>query len=161
VLAFGNPDLDDPKMALQFAQIEAGEIKKLYPQSTVLLKKQATEGKAKSLSPQNDIVHFASHAELSEDDPLASAILLAKSDKEDGRLEVIEIFGMDLEASLVVLSACETGVGQTVQRRRACRTDQSLYLCRHAFGCCQSMECGRQQHRATDGELLQELKDDE
>jgi len=34
VLAFGNPDLDDPKMALQFAEIEAGEIKKLYPQST-------------------------------------------------------------------------------------------------------------------------------
>jgi CHAT domain-containing protein len=104
VLAFGNPDLDDPAMALQFTEIEAGEIKKLYPQSTVLLKKEATEGKAKSLSPQNDIVHFASHAELNESDPLASAILLAKSDKEDGRLEVREIFGMDLKASLVVLS---------------------------------------------------------
>jgi CHAT domain-containing protein len=112
VLAFGNPDLDDPQMALQFAEIEAGEIKKLYPQSTVFLKKDATEEKAKSLSPQNDIVHFASHAELNEDDPLASAIRLAKSDKEDGRLEVREIFGMDLKASLVVLSACETGLGK-------------------------------------------------
>ncbi len=112
VLAFGNPELDDPKMALQFAEIEAGEIKKLYPQSTVLLKKEATEEKAKGLSPQNDIVHFASHAELNEDDPLASAIRLAKSDKEDGRLEVREIFGMDLKASLVVLSACETGLGK-------------------------------------------------
>jgi CHAT domain-containing protein len=112
VLAFGNPDLDDPQMALQFAEIEAGEIKKLYPQSTVLLKKEATEEKAKSLSPQNDIIHFASHAELNEDDPLASAIRLAKSDKEDGRLEVREIFGMDLKASLVVLSACETGLGK-------------------------------------------------
>ena len=112
VLAFGNPELDDPKMALQFAEIEAGEIKKLYPQANVLLKKEATEEKAKTLSPQNDIVHFASHAELNEDDPLASAIRLAKSDKEDGRLEVREIFGMDLKASLVVLSACETGLGK-------------------------------------------------
>ena len=64
------------------------------------------------LSPQNDIIHFASHAELSEGDPLASAMLLSKSDKEDGRLEVREIFGMDLKASLVVLSACQTGLGK-------------------------------------------------
>jgi CHAT domain-containing protein len=112
VLAFGNPDLEDPKMALQFAEIEAGEIKKLYPQANVLLKKQATEEKAKTLAPQNEVIHFASHAELNEDDPLASAILLAKSDNEDGRLEVREIFGMDLKASLIVLSACETGLGK-------------------------------------------------
>jgi len=99
-------------MVLQFAGIEAKEIKALYPQSTVYLEKEATEEKAKTLSPQNDIIHFASHAELNENDPLASAILLAKSDKEDGRLEVREIFGMDLRASLVVLTACETGLGK-------------------------------------------------
>ena len=112
VLALGNPDLDDPKMSLQYAGIEAKEIKNLYPQSTIYLEKEATEERAKSLSPQNDIIHFASHAELKEDEPLASAILLAKSDKEDGRLEVREIFGMDLKASLIVLSACETGLGK-------------------------------------------------
>jgi CHAT domain-containing protein len=112
VLTFGNPDLGDPQMALKFAEIEAKEIKSLYPQSAIYLQKEATEERAKSLSPQNDIIHFASHAELNEDDPLASAIRLAKSDKEDGRLEVREIFGMDLKASLVVLSACETGLGK-------------------------------------------------
>lgn len=37
-------------------------------------------------------------------------MLLAKSDKEDGRLEVREIFGMNLKANLVVLSAGETGL---------------------------------------------------
>jgi CHAT domain-containing protein len=112
VLTFGNPDLGDPKMSLAFAGIEAKEIKSLYPQSAIYLEKEATEEKAKALVGNSDIIHFASHAELSEDDPLASAIRLAKSDKEDGRLEVREIFGMDLKASLVVLSACETGLGK-------------------------------------------------
>ena len=84
-------------MSLQFAEIEAKEIKNLYPQSTVYLEKEATEEKAKTLSPQNDIIHFASHAELSERRSSLISDSLAKIDKEDGRLEVREIFGMDLK----------------------------------------------------------------
>src|SRR5438445_691630 len=49
---------------------------------------------------------------LDEKDPLASALLLVSGDGEDGRLEVRELFRMDLHARLVVLSACETGLGQ-------------------------------------------------
>ena len=42
---------------------------------------------------------------------MSSAILLAKGDGDEGRLEVREIFELDLNASLVVLSGCETGLG--------------------------------------------------
>jgi CHAT domain-containing protein len=38
--------------------------------------------------------------------------LLAKGGKEDGRLEVREIFGMNLKANLVVLSGCDTALGK-------------------------------------------------
>jgi len=112
VLAFGNPDLGDPEKNLEYAELEAQEVKAAYPQSSVFLKKDASEEKSKSLSPTHDILHFATHAQLNEDDPLSSAVLLAKGGKEDGRLEVREIFGMDLKANLVVLSGCETGLGK-------------------------------------------------
>ena len=112
VLAFGNPDLGDPEKNLEYAELEAEEVKNVYPQSAVYVKKEASEEKSKSLSPSYDILHFATHAQLNEDNPLSSAVLLAKEDKEDGRLEVREIFGMDLKANLVVLSGCDTALGK-------------------------------------------------
>ena len=112
VLAFGNPDLGDPEKNLEFAELEAKEVKAAYPDRVFTSEKGATEEKSKTLSPNHDILHFATHAKLNEDDPLSSAVLLAREDKEDGRLEVREIFGMELKAKLVVLSGCETGLGK-------------------------------------------------
>ena len=43
---------------------------------------------------------------------MASALLLAPGQGEDGRLEVRELLAMELDARLVVLSACETGLGK-------------------------------------------------
>jgi CHAT domain-containing protein len=112
VLAFGNPDLGDPEKNLEYAELEAEGVKNVYPESAVYVKKEASEEKSKSLSPSYDVLHFATHAQLNEDDPLSSAVLLAKEGKEDGRLEVREIFGMDLKANLVVLSGCDTALGK-------------------------------------------------
>jgi CHAT domain-containing protein len=112
VLAFGNPDLGDPEKNLEYAELEAEGVKNVYPDSVVYVKRQATEEKSKLLSPSYDVIHFATHAQLNEDDPLSSAVLLAKGGKEDGRLEVREIFGMDLKANLVVLSGCDTALGK-------------------------------------------------
>ena len=112
VLALANPDLGDPKKNLEFAEVEAKEVQNAYPQSTLLLKGEATEANGKQLSPRQDIIHFATHGELKESDPLSSALLLAKGGRDDGRLEVREIFGLNLHSSLVVLSGCETALGK-------------------------------------------------
>ena len=111
ILSIGNPHSDENRGNLPLAELEASEIKKQFPASMVLLRQDASEAKIKSLSPHYDVLHFAAHAELSKKEPLASSVLLASDAGEDGRLEVREIFGMNLNANLVVLSGCETGLG--------------------------------------------------
>jgi CHAT domain-containing protein len=111
-LVMGNPDLGDQAYNLRFAEREAKEIARLYPQSAVYLRAEATKPRAISLSPNYDILHFAVHGELRRDDPLNSGLLLAEDGKEDGRLRVGEIFSLNLKADTVVLSACESGLGK-------------------------------------------------
>ena len=111
-LALGNPSLGDEAYNLRFAEREVREIVKDYPKSTVFVKEQATKSNAISLSPQNDILHFAVHAEFNQQNPMNSALLLAKDGNDDGRLKVGEIFSLNLKADMVVLSACETGLGK-------------------------------------------------
>ncbi len=111
-LVMGNPSLGDQAYNLRFAEREAKEVARVYPKSEVFLKEQASKPRAISLSPKYDMLHFAVHAELNEEDPMGSALLLAGVGKDDGRLRVGEIFSLNLKAGLVVLSACETGLGK-------------------------------------------------
>jgi len=111
VLAVGNPDLG-PGLALRYAEREARLVGQRYPGTTVLVRRQATEARVKALAAESGLIHFATHGDLSESDPLGSALLLVPEGGEDGRLEVRELFGLELNARLVVLSACETGLGK-------------------------------------------------
>jgi CHAT domain-containing protein len=110
-LVMGNPDLG-AELALPWAEREARMVGQQEKGSTVFVRADATEAQAKKLLPTVGIIHFATHGELSETDPLSSAVLLVPGEGEDGRLEVREVFGLDLHAKLVVLSACETGLGK-------------------------------------------------
>ena len=111
-LVMGNPSLGDQAFNLRFAEREAKEVARVYPQSAVFLRSEATKPKAVSLSPSYDILHFAVHGELSQEDPLSSGLLLAGEGKEEGKLKAGEIFSLNLKADMVVLSACETGLGK-------------------------------------------------
>jgi len=111
-LVMGNPSLGDEAYNLRFAEREAKEVANVYPKSAVYLRAEASKSRAISLSPKYDMLHFAVHAELNEEDPMSSALLLAPEGSGDGRLKVGEIFSLNLKAGMVVLSAWETGLGK-------------------------------------------------
>src|SRR3989338_8071472 len=110
LIAFGNPDLGNPALDLPFAQKEVEKISAFYKEPTVFYRKDANEDIAKRKPAGFDIIHFASHAEFSDIDPMYSNIRLAKGENEDGRFETAEVFSLNIKPYLVVLSACKTGV---------------------------------------------------
>jgi len=64
-------------------------------------------------------VHFATHGFLNSRNPELSGIVLSmfddKGQPQDGFLRAHEIFNLKLPAELVVLSACQTGLGKEVK----------------------------------------------
>ncbi|MGM0425621.1 MAG: tetratricopeptide repeat protein [Thermodesulfobacteriota bacterium] len=112
VLAIGNPDLKNPALELPFAEHEVASIGWNFPQITVLTGDKATESWVVRHMGDFGVVHMASHGEFDPINPLFSAIKLAKAPQDDGELEAAEIFGLRLRADLVMLSACQTGLGK-------------------------------------------------
>jgi len=114
LLAFGNPDLGDARHDLAFAQAEAETVAAGMPKSRALLRKQATETAFRQFASSFRFLHIASHGEFDPDAPLRSALLLAGDAQNDGALTVGELYSMRVDADLVTLSACETGLGKIV-----------------------------------------------
>jgi len=112
ILVFGNPDLGDPRYDLVNAQNEALAVAKTLPQSKVFLRKDATVSAFKKYSSGFKYIHFATHGQFNPDDPLKSALLLAKDAESNGMLTVDELYSTKLDADLVTLSACETGLSK-------------------------------------------------
>jgi len=115
ILAFGNPAASESVKELKFAGQETVEVQQLFPETTLLQRNEATKLKLKELASQYDILHFATHTDLKQDDPLSSAVLLARSANDDGRLEVRDIPGSQGEPGCV--ERLRNGAGETVHRR--------------------------------------------
>ncbi len=112
VLAVGNPDLNNTALALPFAEKEVATIGWNFPDVTVLTGKKATEGWVARNISDFGIIHLASHGEFDPVNPLFSSVKLAPDDQDDGNLRASEVFGLDIRANLVMLSACQTGLGK-------------------------------------------------
>lgn len=106
LLVLGNPD-----GSLPHAGKEARAVGALYG-TEPLLGTQATESALRKRAQGADVVHLAAHAMVEPARPLFSRIDLSPDGIEDGRLELHEVFNLDLAGTnLVVLSGCGTALG--------------------------------------------------
>lgn len=101
---------------------EVEAIASMYPgRSLSYLGSSATETRAKSLGRSHRYVHFACHGLMDRRFPLDSGLALSsaarpKAGEDNGLLQAWEIFeSVRLDADLVTLSACESGLGAELQ----------------------------------------------
>jgi CHAT domain-containing protein len=109
-------NLDRPLPRLPGARDEAAQIARLVPASrlTMLQDGVATETRARDAMAGKAVLHFATHAIVRDDEPFASFLALGGSEgssQGDGLLTSREVYGLDLDADLVVLSACRSAAG--------------------------------------------------
>jgi len=119
------PPLDD-------ARVEAQRVAGMIPEATLLLGADASEDRIQSLWSQLagfDALHLATHALVDDAQPGQSALVLSQADATpaldrilagqpvyDGLLTAQEIMReWELDAELVTLSACQTGLGRRVR----------------------------------------------
>jgi CHAT domain-containing protein len=128
VLVVGNPDMPKVRVpseewegelsSLFWAEQEAIEIADLFGVEA-LTGGAATEAYIKQQMSEPQLLHLATHGLLEYGFPdesgvrdLPGAIALTPGNGEDGLLTAAEIYSMNLNADLVVLSACDTGRGR-------------------------------------------------
>ena len=115
---------------LPFSHAEIDGIAKLFARNDreLFFGEDAIEEnvKAPERLSQYRMVHFSTHGYVNEARPRFSGLVLSlrhsnnsptltKPQTEDGVLSAYEIFDLKLKADLVVLSACETGLGKEIK----------------------------------------------
>jgi CHAT domain-containing protein len=126
LLAFGNPALEAapsstlPDRGAEFTPLPEAErqvraLGELYGRDArVYVGAAARETLVKAEAPHARILHLATHGVVDNSSPMYSYLALARApaDQDDGVLEAWELMKLDLQADVVVLSACETARGR-------------------------------------------------
>jgi tetratricopeptide (TPR) repeat protein len=126
VLPDGKLDLDVDWNDLDNSGTEVENLRALVPSPNdikIVLGRDVSEANIKRLSAQGDlakypILHFAVHGHFAEGDAGQASIVLSEvsgllGKDEDGYLTMPEIVQLNLDAQMVMLSACHTGMADT------------------------------------------------
>jgi CHAT domain-containing protein len=114
----GMPAADGKALsALPGSEKEVRTIAQLAPPGSAMLlqRRQADEASVRAAMTGAKVIHLATHGVIDNRNPLASFLAFGRINSEpdsDGRLTAEEVYRLDLNADLVVLSACRTGLGR-------------------------------------------------
>jgi tetratricopeptide (TPR) repeat protein len=86
---------------------EVEAVSNVLPDSASFSEGGATKERLAEFAPVSRLIHLASHGTFRVDNPLFSSLSLA-----DGPLTVLDVYQLNLQAALVTLSACDTGMSQ-------------------------------------------------
>lgn len=99
-VVFGIPDAQAP-----FIADEAREVAGILPGAELLLGTEATQDALRTKGLASRLIHIATHGLFRQDNPMFSGIRLG-----DGYLSLYDIYQLKLDAELVALSGCATGL---------------------------------------------------
>lgn len=112
-------NIDQPQQrsgltSLFWNQQEVKEISKLIG-GEYKLAADASETRFKKDFENYSVIHLAMHALIDDSEPMFSKLVFSQNNGDsinDGYLHTYELFGMETNSELVVLSACNTGYGK-------------------------------------------------
>jgi CHAT domain-containing protein len=107
---------------LPFSREEADAIASFVPAKSILKATDFQANRAKAVSGElanYRLLHFATHGLLNSEHPELSGLVLSLVDEngraQDGFLRMHEIYNLRMPAEVVVLSACQTGLGKQIK----------------------------------------------
>lgn len=108
--------------ALKYSENELKTIVKFYSENNLpsvgYFHKNADEARFKNQSGNATVIHVATHGIVNAENPALSGLIFAQpnapSTTEDGILYASETYNLNLNANLIVLSSCESGLGKLV-----------------------------------------------
>lgn len=107
IVAFGNPTVDQQVESLPFAELEVGEIARLFEGSTIFTRDDASKENFAAHWAKHQLIHIAAHTRLIDGQ---AEILLAPADH--GTLQMGELFDLPRNETtrFMVLSSCQTAL---------------------------------------------------
>lgn len=123
----GDPDLGKEWAALPGAKQEAEDLAKLFKSPALTGDKATIKALRTAVGSGVKILHLATHGIFDGREPLNSAILLS-GDGAPERLTAADLFENPLPADLVIMSACDTGLGHVAAGNDFLGLARSFYL---------------------------------